>query len=85
MKKELKMPSTLTNSHASSQYGANPVKEVPTTTVYMRPKIGLDTKEIVERGEIYTFENMNYKEENISSYKKSRVDKYMTLFIDFIR
>ena len=60
-------------------------KEVPTTTVYMRPKIGLDTKEIVERGEIYTFENMNYKEENISSYKKSRVSKYMTLFIDFIR
>lgn len=60
-------------------------KEVPTTTVYMRPKIGLDTKNIIERGEIYTFENMNYKEENITSYKKSKVDKYMTLFIDFIR
>ncbi len=60
-------------------------KEVPTTTVYMRPKIGLDTKNIVERGEIYTFENMNYKGENITSYKKSKVDKYMTLFIDFIR
>ena len=60
-------------------------KEVPTTTIYMRPKIGLDTKNIVERGEIYTFENMNYKEENITSYKKSKVDKYMTLFIDFIR
>ena len=60
-------------------------KEVPTTTVYMRPKIGLDTKNIDERGEIYTFENMNYKEENITSYKKSKVDKYMTLFIDFIR
>ena len=60
-------------------------KEVPTTTIYMRPKIGLDTKNIVERGEIYTFENMNYKGENITSYKKSKVDKYMTLFIDFIR
>ncbi len=60
-------------------------KEVPTTTVYMRPKIGLDTKNIIERGEMYTFENMNYKEENITSYKKSKVDKYMTLFIDFIR
>ena len=60
-------------------------KEVPTTTIYMRPKIGLDTKNIIERGEIYTFENMNYKGENITSYKKSKVDKYMTLFIDFIR
>ncbi len=60
-------------------------KEVPTTTVYMRPKIGLDTKNIVERGEIYTFENMNYKGENITSYKKSKVDKYMTLFIDFFK
>ncbi len=60
-------------------------KEVPTTTIYMRPKIGLDTKNIIERGEIYTFENMNYKEENITSYKKSQVDKYMTLFIDFFK
>ncbi len=60
-------------------------KEVPTTTVYMRPKIGLDTKNIVERGEIYTFENMNYQGENITSYKKSKVDKYMTLFIDFFK
>ncbi len=60
-------------------------KEVPTTTVYMRPKIGLDTKNIVEHGEIYTFENMNYQGENITSYKKSKVDKYMTLFIDFFK
>jgi precorrin-2/cobalt-factor-2 C20-methyltransferase len=60
-------------------------KEVPTTTIYMRPKIGMDTKIIKEKGEIYTFENMNYKEENIVSYKKSHIQKYMTLFIDFFK
>jgi len=58
-------------------------KEVPCTTVYMRPKIGMDTEVIKEQGEIYTFENMNYEGENITSYKKSKVEKYMTLFIDF--
>ena len=58
-------------------------KEVPSTTIYMRPKIGMDTEIIKEKGELYTFENMNYEGENITSYKKSRVEKYMTLFIDF--
>jgi precorrin-2/cobalt-factor-2 C20-methyltransferase len=60
-------------------------KSVPTTTIYMRPKIGMSTESIVESGDMYTFENMNYQEENISSYKKSRVSKYMTLFIDFVK
>jgi precorrin-2/cobalt-factor-2 C20-methyltransferase len=60
-------------------------REIPKTTIYMRPKIGMDTKEIVERGTIYTFENLNFDRENIISYKKSKVDKYMTLFIDFFR
>jgi len=60
-------------------------KEVPCTTIYMRPKIGMDTTVIKEQGSLYTFENMNYEEENIISYKKSRVEKYMTLFVDFFR
>ena len=60
-------------------------KAVPTTTIYMRPKIGMDTNTIIEKGDIYTFENMNYKGENITPYKKSKVEKYMTLFIDFFR
>jgi len=60
-------------------------KVVPTTTIYMRPKIGMDTDTIIEKGNIYTFENMNYKGENITPYKKSKVKKYMTLFIDFFR
>ena len=60
-------------------------KEVPCTTIYMRPKIGMDTKCIKEHGEIYTFENINYEGENITSYKKSRVKRYMTLFIDFFK
>jgi len=60
-------------------------KKVPTTTVYMRPKIGMNTDAIEEVGSLYTFENMNYKEEHIAPYKKSHVDKYMTLFIDFFK
>ena len=60
-------------------------KVVPTTTVYMRPKIGMNTDSIDEVGSLYTFENMNYKEEHIAPYKKSHVDKYMTLFIDFFK
>ncbi len=60
-------------------------KEVPCTTIYIRPKIGMDTEVIKEQGELYTFENMNYEGENISSYKKSKVEKYMTLFIDFFK
>ncbi len=60
-------------------------KEVPKTTVYMRPKVGLDTKEIEEQGDIYTFENLNYKNQNIIEGKKSIVDRYMTLFIDFFK
>ena len=58
-------------------------KDVPFTTVYMRPKIGMDTQEIKEQGKIYTFENLNYEGENIIEHKKEKVDKYMTLFIDF--
>ena len=60
-------------------------KEVPCTTIYMRPKIGMDTEVIKEQGSLYTFENMNYEGENITSYKKSKVEKYMTLFIDFFK
>jgi len=57
--------------------------KVPFTTVYMRPKIGMDTKNIKEKNSIYTFENLNFQEEQILNYKKQSVDKYMTLFIDF--
>jgi precorrin-2/cobalt-factor-2 C20-methyltransferase len=60
-------------------------KDVPTTTIYMRPKIGMDTESIKQKGDIYTFENLNYNGENITPYKKSKVQKYMTLFIDFFR
>lgn len=60
-------------------------KEVPTTTIYMRPKIGMETEHMKEKGKLYTFENMNYHGEHITPYKKSRVEKYMTLFIDFFK
>lgn len=57
--------------------------KVPFTTVYMRPKIGMDTTKIKEKGKLYTFENLNYEGENIIDFKKEKVEKYMTLFIDF--
>ncbi|RXK14218.1 cobalt-precorrin-2 C(20)-methyltransferase [Halarcobacter mediterraneus] len=57
--------------------------KVPFTTVYMRPRIGMSTDRIKEKNDIYTFENLNYKGETILDYKKEKVDKYMTLFIDF--
>ena len=60
-------------------------KEVPNTTVYMRPKIGMDTATIKEKGSMYTFENLNYQNEAIIDSKKEKVDRYMTLFIDFVR
>ena len=60
-------------------------KEVPVTTVYMRPKIGMITEVLEEKGQIYTFENMNYEGENISTSKIPKVKKYMTLFIDFFQ
>lgn len=58
-------------------------KDVPNTTVYMRPKIGMKTDEIPQIGKMFTFENLNFKGENIFEQRKDIVDKYMTLFIDF--
>jgi len=49
----------------------------------MRPKIGMFTDKIDEKGKLYTFENLNYEGETILDEKKEKVDKYMTLFIDF--
>lgn len=60
-------------------------KDVPNTTVYMRPKIGMDTSKIEQSGELYTFENLNYQNELIIDSKKPTVDRYMTLFIDFVQ
>ena len=59
--------------------------EVPKTKIYMRPKIGMDTSLIEEEGSFYTFENLNFKDEHIMKGKKSRVERYMTLFIDFFK
>lgn len=50
----------------------------------MRPKVGMQTDIIKDKKDIYTFENLNYEGEEILNYKKERVDKYMTLFIDFV-
>ena len=59
--------------------------DVPKTKIYMRPKIGMDTSVIKEQGSFYTFENLNFKDESIEEVKKSKVERYMTLFIDFFR
>lgn len=60
-------------------------EDVPFSTVYMRPKIGMSTHEIEEKGKLFTFENLNFNGEEISDFKKEKVDKYMTLFIDFVK
>lgn len=60
-------------------------KEVPSTKVYIRPKVGLDTKDIQEDGSIYTFQNLNFEGEYIKKGKIKKVEKYMTLFIDFFK
>jgi len=60
------------------QRGAKP------PTIYMRPKLGMDTEILLRKDHSIRLENMNYEGENIISYKKSRVQKYMTLFIDFL-
>ena len=59
--------------------------KVPKTTIFMRPKIGMDTKDIKEKGEIYTFENLNFDGEKVYDKKIDRVRKYMTLFVDFFK
>ena len=60
-------------------------KDVPSTKIYMRPKIGMDTDAIKEDGDFYTFENLNFKGENIQKGKIPTVKKYMTLLIDFVK
>jgi len=60
-------------------------EDVPFSTVYMRPKIGMSTDDIEEKGKLFTFENLNFSGEEISDFKKEKVDKYMTLFIDFVK
>ncbi|ADG93847.1 Uroporphyrin-III C/tetrapyrrole (Corrin/Porphyrin) methyltransferase [Arcobacter nitrofigilis DSM 7299] len=60
-------------------------KEVPSTKVYMRPKVGLDTKHMQEDGTMYTFQNLNFVGEHIQKGKIQKVEKYMTLFIDFLK
>ena len=60
-------------------------ENVVNTTVFMRPKIGMQTNNIPQKGTIYTFENLNFRGETIHKNKKEKVDKYMTLFIDFVQ
>jgi len=62
-----------------------PKRDLPKTKVYMRPKVGMDTESIKEEGEMYTFENLNFKDESIVPQKKEVVSNYMTLFIDFFK
>ncbi len=60
-------------------------RKLKNTTIYMRPVRGFDTQIIKEQGDIYTFENLNFKGEKIIKGKKKIVEKYMTLFIDFFK
>lgn len=57
---------------------------LPKSKVYMRPRIGMDTDEIEEEGDFYTFENLENENEEIMNEKIDKVKRYMTLFIDFV-
>ena len=59
--------------------------DVPSTTIYMRPKIGMNTNTLDEHGEMITFENLGLSDSTIYQEKKEKVDKYMTLFVDFVK
>jgi len=58
-------------------------KDIPSTKIYMRPKIGFDTSVLPSSNSFYTFENLNYDFEKITPKKIEKTTKYMTLFIDF--
>lgn len=60
----------------------NPRKDVKTTTIFMRPKIGMQTSSLGD-GDFYTFENLYLKDEKVKNYKIDVVKRYMTLFIKF--
>ncbi len=62
----------------------NPRHDIKTTEILMRPKIGMDTKELGE-GDFYTFENMYLDDAKITPSKIATVKKYMTLFINFAK
>ncbi len=62
----------------------NPRKEVQTTEILMRPKIGMNTESLGE-GDFYTFENIYLNDEKITPSKLESVKKYMTLFINFAK
>ena len=61
-----------------------PKRNVPVTTIYMRPHIGMDTAEIEQKGKIYTFEKLCFEDEKIYIQKPKKIKGYMTLIIDFI-
>jgi len=62
----------------------NPRYEVKRTEILMRPKIGMDTDSLGE-GNFYTFENMYLKDAKITPSKIQKVQKYMTLFLNFAK
>lgn len=60
-------------------------EEVPSTKIYMRPSVGMETSNIKDEGEMYTFENLCFEGEHIQKSKIDVVRKYMTLLIDFVK
>jgi precorrin-2/cobalt-factor-2 C20-methyltransferase len=60
-------------------------RNAPRTTVYMRPQVGQDLGDVPIRGEMVTFENLNFADETITPSKIPVVKRYMTLLIDFFR
>ncbi len=63
----------------------HPSRDVKHSKVYMRPKVGESLCDLGEEGEIVSFENMNFENEDIYKGRPEKVKGYMTLVIDFAR
>ncbi|GMT49318.1 MAG: hypothetical protein IEMM0008_0857 [bacterium] len=63
----------------------HPSQDVKHSKVYMRPKVGESLNNLEEEGELVSFENLNFENENFYKGCPEEVKGYMTLVIDFAK
>ncbi|HEO65279.1 MAG TPA: cobalt-precorrin-2 C(20)-methyltransferase [Spirochaetes bacterium] len=63
----------------------HPSQDEKHSKVYMRPKVGESLSDLEEEGEIVSFENLNFENENFYNGCPEKVKGYMTLVIDFAK
>jgi len=62
-----------------------PIRDVPKSIIYMRPPKGMDSSNLIERGEFWTFERLGFEDEKIKKGLPDTIKGYMTLIIDFFK